>query len=245
MVEKRDIRFCPEPTVKFNIGDEVQIGNLLNCVITDVSDDGKVYTVDYDREEKDGYQKELRHYQGQWCWYEILDGKNSEEDHGFIKNKDCRLNYSQRSVEGLLNMIYHFGVDTSPEYQRDYVWTVDDQRALIDSIFNGVDIGKFVFVHIDAVDGYWYEILDGKQRLKALADFYENRFDYKGVFYRDLSKAERCYFRNYEVSYADLQGASEELKFRTFILLNTRGISVEQAHLDEIKKLYEARFGKL
>ena len=80
----------------------------------------------------------------------------------------------------------------NPDYQRDYVWELSDKQLLIDSIFNNIDIGKFAFIHLDYKTwnktGYAYEILDGKQRLKTIIDFYENRFSYKGIYYNDLSK---------------------------------------------------------
>jgi len=240
--DERELLFAPEPTYFFNPGDHVKIGSLKNCVITECLENGKIYLVDYDREEKDDRRNPvLIHHQEKWFWYELRP-VNENVDHSLIKNKDVSLDYSQRSISGLFSAVYHFGVDTSPEYQREYVWTEEDEVALIDSIFNNVDIGKFVFVSRESSEGPWLEILDGKQRLKAITDFYENRFAYKGLYFNDLSNLEKHHFTSYSVSYAELRNCSEEMKFRTFILLNTRGVSVEEDHLDEIKSLYAERF---
>ena len=50
---------------------------------------------------------------------------------------------------------------------------------LLDSIFKNIDIGKFVLIHLSDSEwverGFGYEILDGKQRLSALIEFYENK----------------------------------------------------------------------
>ena len=202
--------------------------------------------IEYDREERDDRRQPiLKHMEDTWIWHEVRPKvPYLERDHGLIKNKDLRLEYSQRQIESLLTAYYHFGVDVSPEYQREYVWTEDDKVKLIDSIFNQVDIGKFVFISKPSCDGPWLEILDGKQRLKAITDFYENRFKYNGLYFNSLSGAEKSYFERFVISYAEVRDCPDEMKFRLFLLLNTRGVSVEEAHLDEIKRVYSERFGR-
>jgi uncharacterized protein with ParB-like and HNH nuclease domain len=71
------------------------------------------------------------------------------------------------------------------------VWELEDKVALIDSIFNNVDIGKFAFIHLNYGEKYTYEILDGKQRMRAILDYYENRFQYKGKYFNELSCREQ------------------------------------------------------
>jgi hypothetical protein len=83
-----------------------------------------------------------------------------------------RLHYSQRSLDGLVHMFYSFGINMDPDYQRGLVWTLEDKQALIESIFDDVDIGKFVFAQRPfEANAPGYEIIDGKQRLSALIDF--------------------------------------------------------------------------
>jgi uncharacterized protein with ParB-like and HNH nuclease domain len=36
----------------------------------------------------------------------------------------------------------------NPEYQRGFVWKEEHKLKLIDSIFNGIEIGKMVFVRL-------------------------------------------------------------------------------------------------
>ena len=64
------------------------------------------------------------------------------------KNDDLSLSFSQQTIEGaIIHRANYFGIDFSPEYQRDYVWDLEDKVDLIDSIFNNIEIGKFVFIH--------------------------------------------------------------------------------------------------
>jgi uncharacterized protein with ParB-like and HNH nuclease domain len=68
----------------------------------------------------------------------------------------------------------------NPDYQRDLVWSLEDKVNLIDSIYNDIEIGRFAFIKTDYSknnfdfdkDFYW-EILDGKQRISAIIDFFE------------------------------------------------------------------------
>ena len=69
-------------------------------------------------------------------------------------------------------MVYHSGVDFDVDYQCEHVWELTDKVVLIDSIFNNIDIGKFVFVWRDfGVKEKLYEIVDGKQRLLTIKEF--------------------------------------------------------------------------
>lgn len=240
---KEALEFCPEPTITFEIGENVVIGNLKNPIITDKYEDGKVYKIKYTRVDNNYGNPTESEGIGFWMWYEI-GTTTANEDHNLIKNEDFRLDYSQRCLNGLLTMVYHFGLDTSPEYQREYVWSDEDKVALIDSIFHNVDIGKFTFVHMGYENKYGYEIMDGKQRLKAITDFYENRFSYKGLYFKDLSNHEKFHFTNYSVSYAELRDTTKENKYKTFILLNTAGKPVDVAQIDKVKEMYRSSTGK-
>lgn len=84
------------------------------------------------------------------------------------------------------------GIDFMPPYQREYVWTDSDKEQLLDSIFMGSDIGKFTVRVLDDVEWFErqlsYEIIDGKQRLMTLLNFYLNRFPYKGFYFDVLPR---------------------------------------------------------
>jgi len=63
---------------------------------------------------------------------------------------------------------------------------LEDEQKLIESVFNRVDIGKFVFIHLGYHSDIMYEILDGKQRLTALYRFYTDQFTYNGYYYSEF-----------------------------------------------------------
>lgn len=131
----------------------------------------------------------------------------------------------------------------SPDYQRDYVWELSDKQLLIDSIFNNIDIGKFAFIHLDdkkwGETGNGYEILDGKQRLNAIIDFYENRFPYKGVYYNDLSGRDKGIFKNHHIVQGEISESERKDVLKYFLMLNRTGKSMDQSQLNKVEKMLE------
>ena len=231
---EEDLKLCPEPTYFFNVGDKVEVGSLVDPFVKEVLFDGKGYVIGYTKE---GKEKDC---ENTFLWYNVRPITNTEES--FLENQDVQLYYSNQTVRSLLTKFLSFGVDIAPFYQRDLVWTQEDKEKLIESVFHNVDIGKFVFIENDyRKDGLSYEILDGKQRLVALTDYYLNKFPYNGKYYNDLSWIDRKAFENHHVSVANLRDMDDNQKIRFFILLNTTGHVVEEAHLKKLKKILQIR----
>lgn len=237
------IDLIPEPTRFFKIGDEVSVGALKDCVVKDILHDGKVYVIDY-TQFNNNYGRPILtpHSSGEWKWLDIFPRTN--ESSGFIKNDDIDVRYSQRMMDAIFSAKYSFGIDMEPEYQRGYVWSLEDKQALIDSIYNNVDIGKFTFVRNDCSNETLYEVLDGKQRINAICDFYEGKFKYNGLFFHEIGVRDRDHFENYTVNFGEIDGNVSMLdKLRIFKLINTTGKSMDKEHLksldEKIKELEE------
>jgi hypothetical protein len=71
-------------------------------------------------------------------------------------------------------------IDLEPSYQRKGgIWSAEDKAFLVDSILNGYDIPKiyladFTFVDTDLNERRKsYAVIDGKQRLEAIFDFFD------------------------------------------------------------------------
>lgn len=228
------LNWIPEPTHLFTVGDRVDIGNLRDVVVEEVLHNGKIVKIDFTSIDHN-YGNPIRHeHEKRYVkWVDIrLPSTNAES---FIQNRDLKLYYTQRDLESLFSMVYHFGLDDSPSYQRDYVWDLSDKVALIDSIFQNIDIGKFVFINLPYTDdGAYYEVLDGKQRVRAILDFYEDRFEYKGKTFSQLSLRDQNHFRTYPISYAEARDLSDEQKIRYFLMLNTAGKVMDTEHLAKV-----------
>lgn len=238
---ERELPFINEPSYSFNIGDEVRYGNLKQSIVDEVLYDGKVYGLKCIATEHNyGRPYDYETYRVV-SWTEIRPMTVGVTN--FAENQDVRLYYNNSHIESLIHKHYHFGIDFNPDYQRGYVWDQKDKELLLDSIFKNIDIGKFVFIHLS--DDEWrerglsYEILDGKQRLSTLIEFYENKLSYKGKYYNDLSAADRRVFKNHMVSEAEVRNTDKQTVLKYFLMLNRTGKVMDEAHLNEVEQMLE------
>lgn len=223
-----------EPSYRFAVGDKVQVGHLLNCVVDEILEGGYMYLV-RSGPSSDNYSC--------WAWTNVRP-LDDDKDTRFAKRDSAlsRLHYSNRSMYSLLSFHYLFGVDFNPDYQRGSVWDEEDREKLLDSIFAGREIGRFVFKQLPFNrtndDGNYYEIVDGKQRMLTLLAFYENRFPYKGVFYNDLSVLDKNWFMDASIGVAELdQNTTRAEVLEVFLALNEGGKPVAKEVLDHAREL--------
>lgn len=184
-----------------------------------------------------------------WAWTSVRPLDDDKDTH-FAKRDSAlsRLHYSNRSMYSLLSFHYLFGVDFKPDYQRGSVWDEEDREKLLDSIFAGREIGRFVFKQLPFNrtndDGNYYEIVDGKQRMLTLLAFYENRFPYKGAFYNDLSALDKNWFMDASIGVAELdQNTTRAEVLEVFLALNEGGKPVAKEVLDHARELLKGETG--
>jgi len=221
-----------------SIGDRVNYGAHKECYIHEVYHNGYYYHVEVLNvvRERNGEPKDEQRIS---MWHDIIPYGNAKPTN-FHQEENYRLKMLNSSVSSLIHMVLnsHSGVEFNVDYQRDYVWTIDDKIALIDSVFNNIDIGKFVLVQCDlSVDGKLYEIIDGKQRLSTLTDFYCDQFKYNGYYYSELSNSDKNKFEEHSVSYGYLENPTKKAILETFIKVNTTGKIMDKKHIDSVKEL--------
>ena len=141
-------------------------------------------------------------------------------------------------------------VDERHYYQRQFVWTLKDKQNLINSIYNGVNIGSIVIrrrpwewvqnaVKQDFKVGF-KDVVDGKQRLNAISLFITDRFpDSNGYFYSDLSRFAQMKFNDFSaVSYGELgENATDQDVIDVFLGVNCTGVPMDQKHIDFVKDI--------
>lgn len=226
------------PTRTFSVDERVLWGAHDEVYVRAIHEDGLYYTVESIGHDKEGNLTGL----STWTalpWINI-NKFNVIRNTDFTAEEKYFIRQLNSGIDSLIHMVYSGwgGVDFDVEYQREHVWELADKIALIDSIFNNVEIGKFVFVQKHASEmGKYYEVIDGKQRLTAICEFYEDRFQYKGKYFSELSNKDRWKFLNHNVSYGYLENPSKEAIYSTFIKMNTCGKPMDLKHLDRVKKL--------
>ena len=243
---QHDCNYVPSPPdrCRYKVGDEVDIGALQDVIIVGVYNDGKVYELQYTSVDNNRGNPIVVHNCTMFVhWLRVRKvGEDFRTRMPDIKNKDLSLNYMNGTMGGLLHKVYSFGTDMNPEYQRGYVWEQSDKEELIQSVFDNIDIGKFVFVKNewdDREDHKGYEILDGKQRLGALCEFYEERLAWNGRYYSELTAREQNWFENFSVAVAEMRNADRNQKIAMFLKVNKTGKVMDKEHLRNVEKLVE------
>ena len=126
-----------------------------------------------------------------------------------------------------------------PDYQRDYVWSEDDKVKLIESIFDGIEIGRIVlheeFNPKKSPDTWCFEVIDGKQRLGAILDYIKDKFSVRAEFYSKLSIIDQRQFSNVLIPVVEVKNLSIENQLDLFIKVNTTGKIMSKEHLDKVK----------
>ena len=229
-----------EPTIIRKVGDNVQYGNIEKSIVTEVLDDGKIYLL-HQKYLHNNYGKHVPMERQMYVpWQEVQDFKTPEEQEQTpqLSYRDgVRMSQFNATLDGIVHRYYN-KTNMSPEYQRGDVWEASDKVALIDSIFNNVEIGKFAFITLPySRDGFQYEILNGKQRLQSIIDFVEGRFEYKGKKFRELHRLDQHHLRNYSVLMTETENLTLEQKCKYFLKLNTTGKPQSQEHMDKIRKM--------
>lgn len=151
-----------------------------------------------------------------------------------------RPSFIQSDLSSLLATALSRGVIDNPDYQRGYVWTLEDKQRLIESVMAERNIGSLLFVQYGYEKfGGKLEVLDGKQRLNALVEFYTGRYTYRGKFYHQLSRIDRTRFEHLRVAYAYLDGErmSRAELLEMFLEMNVAGVPQTDEHLDKVRAL--------
>lgn len=156
-------------------------------------------------------------------------------------------------------------LDLDPVYQRKgHIWSERQKQDLIDTILNGFDIPKLYFADFTLLDSPLnasrrkYAVIDGKQRLTAIFDFFEGGFNLaktfvyyddpaialNGLSYQDLEATYPRMARrisNYSLSIMSVVTDDEARISELFVRLNASkpltGAEVRNAMMGEVPHL--------
>lgn len=228
---------------RLKLGERVELGALKDCRVVDLREEGRVVVVSY-HDKRLVYGKEVdkgRAYQARH-WTGLVSKERCQET-SLVSESKLNNSYSSTTLDSLMRR-YLLGLSDSPDYQRGYVWTMTDKQRLLESLFSGRDIGRFIFVKqpYPQVD----EILDGKQRLHCLWEFYTSQIPYNGVYWHELSTRDRNDIECRSVQYADLESTrySRADLLHIFLELNAAGVPQTQEHLDKVRDLLNEELAK-
>lgn len=108
-----------------------------------------------------------------------------------------------------------------PEYQRRHRWTDQRKSRLIESFLMNIPVPPVFLYERDLAR---FEVMDGRQRLTALAEFYDNKFALEGLeYWPDLDG------RTYSQLPSKIRDGIDRRYISSIILLKETAIDEEQA----------------
>jgi hypothetical protein len=171
--------------------------------------------------------------------YRVIGNTDNKADKSFVGASHGGINFNP------------FVFDAKGEkqfYQRDLVWTLEQKQLLIDSIYNGIEIGKFLFRHNSwkkveqgmAEDGHGFDwdCVDGKQRFFAILHFIQNKYpDSFGNYWDDLSSDAQNHIIHYNnLSYGEMGDEAKDTDVvETFLTLNFTGTPMSKEHIQFVQ----------
>jgi uncharacterized protein with ParB-like and HNH nuclease domain len=131
-----------------------------------------------------------------------------------------------------------YGLDLDPDFQRAHVWTEAQQIAYVEYQLRGGISGKDIFFNCPGFQGNRNKVgpmvlVDGKQRLNAIALFLQNEIPAFGCYLKDYE--DRLYsLLSLSVHINNLDSYQAVLQW--YLDLNS-GIAHTQEELDKVRKM--------
>lgn len=230
---RKNIPFSDKPEI--NVGDKCICGNLKECSVVGKDNRGYYYIKHYS---KGNHDYLVSH------WFDVFP---IIENPAVIERNENLVSYSNTTIESIIHRVVHFGVDFNPEYQRGDVWNEDQKVKLIDSIFKNINIGSVVFAEkswfSNNVISEMYEVVDGKQRITAILEYIQNKFQYKGKYFYEISNISRNEFLESQILVGEIKLRKSNGKdeydrsnvIKQFIRLNECGTTMDKEVIEKAK----------
>lgn len=114
---------------------------------------------------------------------------------------------------------YKDKLNIRPAYQREFIYNIDDKKAVIKTVLSNFPLNSIYWVKNDNDK---YEVLDGQQRIMSICDFCHNKFQFKGFYFSGLSEKEKQDILEYKLMVYICEGNDKE-KLDWFRIINIAG----------------------
>jgi hypothetical protein len=162
----------------------------------------------------------------------------------FTRSANYRINVSWSYLEKWIEeMNKETGIDLSPDYQRDHVWTETQEIRYIEFVLRGGQTGREIYFNCPT----WntcsdvctpLELVDGKQRLKAVRRFLNNEIPAFGYLYKEFEDTLRLVKTDFIIYINDLQTKAEVLQW--YLDMNSGGTVHSEEELTKVKTMLNA-----
>lgn len=151
--------------------------------------------------------------------------------------------FKEFTIKELVALIDKESINLSPDYQRNYIWTSNDQKYLVDTIIKGYPLPSF-FVYIDKNGKY--EMVDGQQRSKTIYRFIKGQITsskFTGVkSFKDFNPQD---ILSYRIPFIVIKNLAPNDNLRDFyVLINKKGVHLNVPEVNK-SEYYDKLFLKL
>ena len=144
------------------------------------------------------------------------------------------LNFYLKNEEGNINL--------SPEYQRDFVWTLEQKQEYIMALLKSRAEIRPVFIQEFDGKNEKFEVVDGKQRLSSIFEFINDEFSLEdGTFFSQLSEKDVEKILRFNVEYTRFISFTDKIpydfKLELFLELNAKGTQMSKEQINKVQEM--------
>lgn len=151
--------------------------------------------------------------------------------------------FKEFTIEDLVTLIDRESINLNPDYQRNYIWSSNDQKFLVDTIIKGYPLPSF-FVYLDKNGKY--EMVDGQQRSKTIYRFINGKISSsKLTGVKSIKDFDSEKILSYKLPFIVIENLETSDNLRDFyVLINKKGVHL---NIPEVNKseFFDKSFLKL
>lgn len=121
-------------------------------------------------------------------------------------------------IEELIIFIENQTLDLSPSYQREFIWSLKDQKELVNTIFKGYPLPN-LFINI--LPNGKMEMVDGQQRSRSIYRFYKDEIKFNRNETSETWNINE--FKTYELPIVFIENSKQEEIREFYVLINKKG----------------------
>lgn len=129
-------------------------------------------------------------------------------------------------------------LNLDPDYQRGYVWNVNQKISYLEWILKGGITGKDIYLNhpgwMRSFEGD-FEVVDGKQRISAVLDFFDNKIPVFGSYYKDYEDNLPIFEASFSVHINNLTSKKDIVQW--YLDMNTCGTYHTKEEIEKVKNI--------
>lgn len=147
------------------------------------------------------------------------------------------------TIQELYELVESNRIDLNPSYQRNFIWSPDNQKELIDTILREYPLPNFFFYK--KPDGA-FEMVDGQQRTKTIYRFIKGEITSSKLFDKKaFSQLNKDKFLKYRLPVVIIENLKDKDSLQEFyVLINKKGIHLNIAEMNK-SEYNDTKFLKL